>query len=58
MNKLALFFAGLLLGLFFGRFYPLSHAPLPDPFSVHVPDNDETWPVCEEEVAKMQPGPR
>jgi len=56
MNKLALFLAGLLLGLFFGRFYPLAHAPLRDPFSVHVPDNDETWPLCEEEVATIQLG--
>lgn len=31
MNKLALFLAGLLLGLFFGRFYPLAHAPLQYP---------------------------
>ncbi len=54
MNRLAIFLAGILLGLFFGRFYPLAHAPLPDPFAVHAPDNDdESWPLCEE-VAKVQ----
>jgi hypothetical protein len=56
MNKLALFLAGLLLGLFFGRSYPLAHAPIPDPaLSVHVPDNDQTWDLCNGGVAKAQP---
>jgi hypothetical protein len=58
MSKLALFLAGVLLGLFFGRFYPLAHAPIPDPaLSVHVPDNDEKFDLCDWGVVRMQPGP-
>jgi hypothetical protein len=49
MKTFSLFLAGLLLGLFFGRFYHLMHAPTPwpPPTSVHLPDNDEETTPCE-----------
>ena len=57
MKRFSLFVAGLLLGLFFGRFYHLMHAPnIPDPaLSVDVPDNDERWDPCDGGVAKIHP---
>lgn len=49
MNKLALFLAGLLLGMFVSRFVALSYAriPYPPPTAVTAPDNDEGWAPCE-----------
>lgn len=46
MSKLALFLAGLLLGLFCGRFNTLRHA-IPAPVSYSLPDNDEDFYPCE-----------
>lgn len=46
MRKLPLFLAGLLLGLFIGRFYRMATTP-PRPVSYSLPDNDEDWTPCE-----------
>jgi hypothetical protein len=60
MKKLTLFLAGLLLGLFFGRFYPLAHAPLQYP-RPNYPEHGNYAPDAEDDsspcggVAKLQP---
>jgi hypothetical protein len=52
MNRLSLFLAGLILGLFFGRFYPLARAPLPYPrpnypeHGYYAPDTDQDSEPC------------
>jgi hypothetical protein len=63
MNKLALFLAGLLLGLFFGRFYPLAHAPLQYPkpnypeHGSYAPDSDQDSDPCGGVAKASQPWP-
>lgn len=60
MNRLALFLAGNILGLFFGRFYPLAHAPLQYPrpnypeHGYYAPDSDEDSVPCGR-VTKLEP---
>jgi hypothetical protein len=51
MNRLALFLAGIVLGLFVGRYYHLIRVH-DDPdsgkvTSFHLRDNDESWYPCE-----------
>ena len=61
MGKVALFLAGILLGLFFGRFYPLVRAPLQYPHpnypehGYYAPDGDQEWDPCGGVAKASQP---
>jgi hypothetical protein len=60
MKQLSFFLAELLLGLFFGRFYPLAHAPLQYPrpnypeHGYYAPDSDDDSAPCGG-VTKLEP---
>jgi hypothetical protein len=60
MNKLALFLAGILLGLLVGRLYPLAHARLQYPkpnypeHGYYAPDSNDDSAPCGG-VTKLEP---